>query len=175
VSRITRLRACSHALLLVAAFAAAVPAVRWCPRTWDEIAPEQFLRCAAVSSVGHPGCALTYAGAVPASAPACAHGDRCTAAATCSACPLGEHAAPAPRPAAPHRGRAYLLGDAAAMRALRYEAPRLAPAAPAIVVLAASLPAPPAARARVADLACTRPPPDTPHAPPPARAPPLDA
>jgi len=177
VSRTARFRAWSHAFLLVAAVAAAAPVVRWCPKSWDEIAPDAFLRCAAASSVSHPGCALTYAGATPSSAPACARGEQCAdvAADACTACPLGEHAAPVPRHAGPHRGRAYLLGDAAANRARPEPSLRVAPPAPAIALVAAYVPAPPPRRARVVAPRDIRPPPDAPHAPPPARAPPLDA
>jgi hypothetical protein len=164
-------------MLLAAAVAAAVPTVRWCPLRWEQIDAERFLRCTTMVAAGLPSCGPS--GSTPATTPP---DDRCrmpcAARAGVATCPLAETAtssAPQRTPPARH-GHAYFLGDAAYAHALRSTQRLVAP--PLRTLLAslagASLALPSVAVQRVPLAAEPRPPNRAAHAPPPARAPPLE-
>lgn len=120
--------------MLVASFAAAIPAVRWCPMNWDDLAPGMFIRCAAAATIGAPQCRMSEGGGgtVAASAVGADGAIACDQTANASTC--SRATASAARAQCPQSKKAASAVTATAVRA---PCPMAAPARPARVAAAA--------------------------------------
>jgi len=153
---------------------AAVPAVRWCPLSWQEVCATALLRCSAASTPAE--CEAAAAHCPLAREP---HADRAEGSdEPCSEamdCPMA-HATPHTSP--PHREpnsshRAYCLGESNGGAGLTSFAPRVHPATPVVAVVPAPQPlARPSSLAQREPQLASRPPPRAWLTQPPARAPP---